>query len=127
MSGNTIPTDKILSLKDWIISFWDFQEEDLNFFKNLLNEESIPNIEKILEVLKKRMELRRAYYQIYKYLSWRDLPLSELEWVEKKLTEILKREEIITEMINKFLDFLSYLADGCMEEEFISQRPRILH
>jgi hypothetical protein len=127
MSGE-VHTDKILSLKDWIDSFWHFQEEDLNFFKNLLTRGKLPNVEEILKTLKERMQLRRAYYQIYKHLSWRDLPLTELEWVERKLTEILKREEIITEMIDKFLDFLTYLTNGCEGEEFISShRPRILH
>ena len=48
MSGE-VHTDKILSLKDWIDSFWHFQEEDLNFFKNLLTRGKLPNVEEILK------------------------------------------------------------------------------
>ena len=56
MSGE-VHTDKILSLKDWIDSFWHFQEEDLNFFKNLLTRGKLPNVEEILKTLKERYNI----------------------------------------------------------------------
>jgi hypothetical protein len=103
--------DKIVSLKDWINSFWNFQEEDLKYFQNLITKKIPFDPEEILKNIKERMQTRRAFYQIYKYLPKRDLSLAELEWAEQKLTEIIYREELITNLINKILELLTLLVD----------------
>jgi len=103
--------DKIVSLKDWIDSFWNFQEEDLKYFQNLITKKIPFDPEEILKNIKERMQTRRAFYQIYKYLPKRDLSLAELEWAEQKLTEIIYREELITNLINKILELLTLLVD----------------
>lgn len=99
--------DRLLTLKDWIESFWNFQEEELKYLHNLIEKSSSLNLERILNELKERMKIRKAYYQIYKYLNWKDLPCKDLLWVESKLNEILQREEVIANLIEKFLDVLN--------------------
>ncbi|WP_156955596.1 hypothetical protein [Thermodesulfobacterium hydrogeniphilum] len=103
--------DKIVSLKDWIDSFWNFQEEDLKYFKGLITKKNPFDPEEILVNIKERINARKVFYQIYKYLPRKDLPLNELEWAEQKLAEILVREELITDLINKTLEVLTFLID----------------
>ncbi len=104
-------SDRIVSLKDWIDSFWDFQEEDLKYFQDLMNKKIPFNPEDILKNIKDRMQTRRAFYQIYKHLPKKELPIHELEWAEKKLAEIVYREELITSMVNKILEILTLLIE----------------
>ncbi len=103
--------DKIVSLKDWIDSFWNFQEQDLKYFKNLISKKNPFDPEEILLNIKERIQARKAFYQIYKYLPRKDLTLEELEWAEQKLAEIIIREELITDLINKTLEILTVLID----------------
>lgn len=98
--------DKILTLKDWIESFWAFQEEDIRFFKEEFSGK-IKQPRELLVELKERMRMRKAYYKLFKHLSWRDLPKEEWTWVCDKLDEILARENLITETINKILSVIS--------------------
>ncbi len=103
--------DRLLSLKDWVESFWNFQEEDFSFFNQLLQKKNLFDPEIILKTLKHRMKTRKAFYQFYKHLSWKDIPSNELDKVKKKIEEVLYREEIITEMTNKLLEVLSMLIE----------------
>ncbi|MEZ0344736.1 MAG: hypothetical protein ABWJ99_08065 [Caldimicrobium sp.] len=105
--------DSLLTLKDWIESFWQFQEEDLKFFSEDLKEKlSDPKV--FIKELKNRMQTRRAYYRIFKYLSWRDVPSEDLPWVFQKLDEILARETIITNTIERVLEIF---AEIFLEED----------
>ncbi len=115
--------DRVLSLKDWVESFWNFQEEDFSFFNQLLQRKKLLDPKNILKTLKERMKIRKAFYQFYKHLSWRDLPANELETLHKKMEEVLYREEIITEMTNKVLEILSMLIEPPEEENFSKEVP----
>jgi hypothetical protein len=44
-------------------------------------------------------------------LSWKDISPNELDEVKKRLEEVLYREELITEMVNKLLEVLSMLVE----------------
>lgn len=105
--------DKVLTLKDWIESFWAFQEEDIRFFKEELKEK-LKSPQDLLNDLRSRMQTRRVYHNIFKHLSWRDLPPEELNWAYNKLDEIIARENIINDAINRILDVISELY---LEEE----------
>lgn len=98
--------DSLLTLKDWIESFWQFQEEDIKFFLEDLKEK-ILNPKEFLKELKNRMQTRKAYYKLFKHLSWRDVPNEDLPWVLQKMDEILARETIITDTIEKVLEIIS--------------------
>lgn len=109
--------DRLLTLKDWIKSFWNFQEEDLEYFNILVENNISIDPEEILTKLKERMKIRKAYYQIYKYLNWKDLSCEDLIWVESKLNEIIKREEFITNLIGKLLEALSKFYNFLEDEK----------
>lgn len=98
--------DRVLTLKEWIESFWKFQEEDIRFFKEEIYQK-IRNPRELLDVLRERIRTRQVYYRLFKHLSWRDLPKEEWSWACDRLDEILARETVITEVINRVLDFLS--------------------
>lgn len=121
--------DRLLTLKDWIESFWNFQEEELEYFNNLIDKTSSLDLEKVLMEIKERMKVRKAYYQIYKHLNWKDLPCKDLIWIESKLNEIIKREEFITNLVGKFLDLLSSIYSCSKEEKegFNFEKSSILH
>jgi hypothetical protein len=106
--------DSILTLKDWIKSFWELQEEDIRFFLEEFKER-MRDPKALLDELKFRMNRRRAFYSMFRHLSWRDLPLEELTWVEKKMDELLARESFITETLNKILE----IFDDLLEEEVL--------
>lgn len=98
--------DSLLTIKDWIESFWQFQEEDIKFFLEDLKEK-IKKPKEFMEELKRRLQTRRVYYRLFKHLSWRDVPSEELPWVLQKIDEILARETIITNTIDKIVEILS--------------------
>ncbi|MCS7200028.1 MAG: hypothetical protein NZ850_06730 [Caldimicrobium sp.] len=102
--------DKILTLKEWIESFWNFQEEDIRFFKEEFKEK-VKHPEDLIQVIKNRMQTRKAYYRLFKHLSWRDLPPEEWSWACDKLDEIVARENIINETIEKILEIISDLIN----------------
>lgn len=121
-------SDKIVSLKDWIDSFWNFQEEDLQYLQSLITKKIPFNPEEIINNIKERFKTRRAFYQIYKHLPRNDLSLKDLEWAEQKLAEILYREELITNLTNKILDLLTFFIEF---ENFylteVSSNPFLIH
>ncbi len=103
--------DKVLTLKEWIESFWKFQEEDIRFFKEEVYQK-IRNPKELLNELRERIKTRQAYYGLFRHLSWRDLTKEELSWACDKLDEILARETVITGIINKTLDLISEIFFG---------------
>jgi predicted transcriptional regulator len=106
------PSDKVVNLKDWINSFWNFQEEDLQYLQNLIIRKLPLDPEEIINNLKERIKTRKAFYQIYKYLPRKDLSVKDLEWAEQKLAEIIYREDLITELTNKILDLLTLFVES---------------
>ncbi len=107
--------DTILTLKDWIKSFWELQEEDIRFFLEEFREK-MRDPKALLDELRYRMNRRRAFYSMFRHLSWRDLPPEDLTWVEKKMDELLARESFITETLNKILEIFSdFLEDEIQE------------
>lgn len=103
--------DKVLTLREWIESFWKFQEDDLRFFKEEVYQK-MKNPRELLDELRERMKTRQVYYRLFKHLSWRDLPKEEWTWACDRLDEILARETLITEIINKILELLSDILFG---------------
>jgi predicted transcriptional regulator len=106
------PPNKVVDLKDWINAFWNFQEEDLQYLQNLIIKKTPLNPEEIINKLKERIKTRKAFYQIYKHLPKKDLSAKDLEWAEKKLAEIIYREDLITELTNKILDLLTFFVES---------------
>jgi len=120
--------DKIVNLKDWINSFWDFQEEDLKYFQSLITKKLPLDPEEIINNIKERFQTRKAFYQIYKHLPRKELSITDLEWTEQKLAEIIYREELITDLINKILDFLTFFMEPEKFSAFeILSNPSIVH
>lgn len=121
-------SDKIVSLKDWIDSFWNFQEEDLQYLQNLIVKKKPLDPEEIINNIKERFKTRKAFYQIYKHLPRKELSVKDLEWAEQKLAEILYREELITDLTNKILDILTFFIES---ENFsiteIPSNPFLMH
>lgn len=118
----------IVNLKDWINSFWNFQEEDLQYLQNLILKKIPLDPEEIINNLKERSKMRRAFYQIYKHLPKKDLSINDLEWAEQKLAEILHREELITNLINKILNILElFLESEKIPLSEISSNPFLMH
>ena len=109
--------DRIVSLKDWIDSFWNFQEEDIKYFQDLISKKVPLDPGKILNDLRERMQMRKIFYQIYKYLPKKDIAVHEAEWAEQKLMQIVYREELITNMVNKILEILSIIIEPDIEPE----------
>jgi len=101
--------DSLLTIKDWIESFWQFQEEDINFFKEGDLKEKILKPREFLAHIRERMQERRVFYKLFKHVVWGDLTPDEVAWIQAKLDEILARETAITEAINKILEILSEL------------------
>lgn len=114
MKDKEFKDDTLLTIKDWINSFWAFQEEDLKLFKSDLKEK-LQDPKGLIMEIRDRIKTRKAYYKIFKYLSIRDVPKEELPWVEKKLEEILSREAFISESLEKILEFFSSFLS---EEDF---------
>ncbi|MFN4132453.1 MAG: hypothetical protein ACK4GE_05180 [Caldimicrobium sp.] len=108
--------DSILTIKDWIESFWDFQEEDLKLFMKDFREK-FQDPKAFISEIKNRIQTRKAFYKIFKHLSIKDIPEEELPFIERKLEEILAREAFITENMEKILEiFSSLFSEGCFED-----------
>ncbi|MFN3921933.1 MAG: hypothetical protein ACK4K4_06005 [Caldimicrobium sp.] len=108
--------DSILTIKDWIESFWDFQEEDLKLFMKDFREK-FKDPKAFISEIKNRIQTRKAFYKIFKHLSIKDIPAEELPFIERKLEEILAREAFITENMEKILEiFSSLFSEECLED-----------
>lgn len=122
------PSDKIVNLKDWINSFWNFQKEDLQYLQDLIINNAPFDPEEIINNLRERFKKRKAFYQIYKHLPQKDLSVNDLEWAEEKLKEIIYREKLITDLINKILDLLTFFIESeALSFPEISSNPFLLH
>jgi len=105
--------DGLLTIKDWIESFLHFQEEDFQFFKDKeALKEKLLRPKEFLDYIRKRMEMRKAFYKLFKHVSWNNLTPEELIWSHQKLDEILEKETLITDLINKVLDVITELYFG---------------
>jgi len=98
--------DKLITVEDWIESFWNFQEEDFKYFQQIISNFNSFDPEEVLKNIKERMKARKIFYQIYKYLPSYEFNLNNLDYFQKKLNQIIYREEMITDMISKILDLL---------------------
>lgn len=103
------PQDKILTIEDWVESFWKFQEEDFRYFQEIATNFNSLDPEEVLKNIKERMKTRKIFYQIYKYLPKHEIDINSSLYLQERINQIIHREELITEMINKILDFLSTL------------------
>lgn len=105
--------DSLLTIKDWIESFLNFQEEDFQFFKDKeALKEKLLKPKEFLDHIRKRMEMRKAFYKLFKHVSWNNLTPEDLIWSHQKLDEILEKETLITDLINKVLDVITELYFG---------------
>ncbi|MFN3567721.1 MAG: hypothetical protein ACK4UR_02290 [Caldimicrobium sp.] len=114
--------DTLLTVKDWINSFWEFQEEDIKFLTEEIKEK-IKDPKNFLIELKQRMQTRKTFYNLFKHLSLRDVSLEEFPWVEKKLEEILEREKLISVTVDNILDIISTFYS---EENLTEVREKLL-
>ncbi len=96
---------RLCTLKDWLEAFSRKQEEDLKFLLDLLNH---PRASKeVSRELHNRLRERRLYSSFFKTLSWHQLSPEELAWCEKKMEEILKREEDIKNLLDRLLELFT--------------------
>ncbi len=122
--------DTLLTIKDWIESFWEFQEEDLKLLTRDLKE-SFQDPKGFLSEIKKRIRTRKGFYNIFKHLSLKDIPPEDLPWVEKKLDAILAREAYISENLEKILEIFSSFftekeAQPSEEKPFVVSEEKII-
>lgn len=116
MNDKEKENDTILTIKDWIESFWEFQEEDLKLFMKDLREK-VQDPKAFISELRNRIQTRKTFYKIFKHLSLKDISPEDLPWVERKLDEILAREAFISENLEKILEiFSSFLSEENCEE-----------
>ncbi len=93
---------RLCTLKDWLEAFYRKQEDDLRFFAELLTS---PRASKeVSQELNRRLRERRLFSSFFKTLSWHHLSLEELEWCEKRMEEILQREEDIRTLLDRLLE-----------------------
>lgn len=104
-----LPQDKIITIEDWVESFWKFQEEDFRYFQEITTNFNSLDPEEVLKNIKERMKTRKIFYQIYKYLPKHEIDMNSSFYLQERINQIIHREELITEMINKILDLLSTL------------------
>ncbi|AIH04788.1 MULTISPECIES: hypothetical protein [Thermodesulfobacterium] len=114
--------DKVISLEDWIDLFWQFQEEDIKYFQNLVSTQKSFEPEEILKNIKERVNMRKVFYQFYKHLSKKDFSSDPSGEIEQKLSALFYREEMITRMINKVLELLSIMV-GVEEQKILFEVP----
>lgn len=104
-----LPQDKIITIEDWVESFWKVQEEDFRYFQEITTNFNFLDPEEVLKNIKERMKTRKIFYQIYKYLPKHEIDMNSSFYLQERINQIIHREELITEMINKILDLLSTL------------------
>ncbi|MBX6422632.1 hypothetical protein [Thermosulfurimonas sp. F29] len=92
---------RLCTLKDWLEAFSRKQEEDLQFLLDLLERPRV-SVE-ISRELQNRLRQRRLFSSFFKKLTWHQLSLEELEWCERKMEEILRREEEIKTLLDRLL------------------------
>ena len=92
---------RLCTLKDWLEAFSRKQEEDLQFLLDLLERPRVSM--EISRELQNRLRQRRLFSSFFKKLTWHQLPLEELEWCERKMEEILRREEEIKTLLDRLL------------------------
>ncbi|QER42490.1 hypothetical protein F1847_06925 [Thermodesulfobacterium sp. TA1] len=121
--------DKVISLEDWINLFWDFQEEDIKYFQDLVSNNKPFDPGEVLNNIKERVRTRKIFYQFYRYLSKKNFSFDLSGDLEQKLNALFYREEMITKMINKVLEILSVMV-GIEEQKIlfeVSINPPIFH
>ena len=93
---------RVCTLKDWLEAFYLKQEDDLQFFEDLL---AYPRISKdVSQEIRRRLDERRQFSSFFKSISWHDLSLEDLQWCEKKMEEILLREDHIKEVLDRLVE-----------------------
>ncbi len=112
--------DSLLTLKDWIQTLWDIQEEDLKFLSEDVKA-LVKNPKELINELRVRMDRHKTLYNLYPFLSWNNLSSQDMEWSLKKLTKLMEREKFITDYVNKILDILTKILDELEGVERISQ------
>ncbi len=95
---------RVCTLKDWLKAFARKQEEDLSFFTELL---STPEISREISLeLQRRLYERRKFSAFFRTLTWQHLSPEELAWCERKLEEVLAREDELHRLVNLLLEML---------------------
>jgi len=92
---------RVCTLKDWLKAFSRKQEEDLHFFVGLLTSGKVSK--EISREVSRRLQERQEFGRFFKTLSWHNLSLEELQWCEKKMEEIISREDTIKDILDKIL------------------------
>ncbi|WP_297057541.1 hypothetical protein [Thermosulfurimonas sp.] len=95
---------RLCTLKDWLEAFERKQQDDLRFFREVLSRGEV--ISGLSRELRRRLRERQAYSSFFKRLSWHHLSAEELSWCEKKMEEILRREDELRRLLDRLLSWL---------------------
>ncbi|QJA06214.1 hypothetical protein FVE67_05095 [Thermosulfurimonas marina] len=95
---------RLLTLKDWLLTFSAVQESDLRFVGNLCQKRELsPDLSR---ELRRRLLFRRKLSSFFRSASWHTLSEEELRWCEKKMEEILEKEKRLQELLDRLLALL---------------------
>lgn len=116
--------DRVLTFEDWIETYLQIQEEDLNFLTNEKLREMFFNDPKgLIEELRARTRRRREAFQFSKHLNIRDIPEAKIEEVQKKLELISLRENLLHDLVSKIIELYELAFYYSQKLQDISKKP----
>jgi hypothetical protein len=111
--------DRLLTFEDWIDTYWQLQDEDLEFLtQENLRERFFSDPKGLLKELRERTRRRKEAFQFFKHLNIRDIPEDKIEEVQRKLDLLALRENLLNDLIGKILELfeIAYLGKEETEE-----------
>jgi hypothetical protein len=110
--------DRLLTFEDWIETYWQLQDEDLEFFtQENLREKFFNDPKGLLRELSERTRRRKEAFQFFKHLNIRDIPEDKIEEVQRKLDLLALRENLLNDLIGKILELFEIAYLGKEERE----------
>lgn len=115
--------DRLLTFEDWIDTYWQLQDEDLEFLTHENLREMFFNDPKgLLKELSERTRRRKEAFQFFKHLNIRDIPEGKIEEVQKKLDLLALRENLLNDLVGKILELFEITYLGKEETEELIKR-----
>ena len=111
--------DRLLTFEDWIDTYWQLQDEDLEFLtQENLRERFFSDPKGLLKELRERTRRRKEAFQFFKHLNIQDIPEDKIEEVQRKLDLLALRENLLNDLIGKILELfeIAYLGKEETEE-----------
>ncbi len=106
---------RVCTLKDWLKAFSQKQEEDFKFFSDLLAEPRVTR--ELAEEIQRRLYERRKFSAIFKTLSWQNLSTEELAWCERKLEEVLRKEDELHKLVDLLLEIFGERSEEAVKKK----------